>query len=151
MPLQNRINDDLKESMKSRDAARTSALRLIRAEILNLAKEGKGEPTDDVIVQALQRMSRQRTEAIEQFRQGGRADLVEKEEGELAIIRSYLPQEVAEEEIAAAAAEVIAATGAATLKDIGRVMGAVMKKLKETGKAVDGGKVSAAVKKALGA
>ena len=150
MPLQDRINDDLKESMKSRDAARTSAIRMIRAEILNLAKEGKGEPTDDIIVQALQRMSRQRAEAIEQFRQGGRADLVAKEEAELAIIRTYLPQEVAEEEIAAAVAEAIAATGAATIKEMGRVMGAVLKKLKETGKAVDGGKVSAAVKKALG-
>jgi len=150
MSLRERIQADLTAAMKSRDAQRASALRLIRAEILNLEKAGRGEPTDETVVQALQRMVRQRNESIEQYRLGKREDLAAKEQAELAVIRSYLPETVSDEEIAAAVGEAAAALGASSLKDMGRVMGAAMKKLKETGKAVEGARVSEAAKKALG-
>ena len=151
MGLRERIQSDLTGAMKSRQADRASALRMIRAEILNLEKEGKGEITEDAVMQRLQRLARQRMESIEQYRLGRRDDLAAKEQAELELIRSYLPAAVSEEEIAAAVHEAIAAAGASSPKDMGRVIGMAMKKLKETGKAVDGTQVSAAAKKALGA
>jgi uncharacterized protein YqeY len=149
MNLEDRIAADLKDAMKSRDAQRTSCLRMMRAEILNIEKEGKGKPDDAAIVQILTRMVRQRGESIEQYKAGGRGDLVAVEEAELAILRTYLPEEISGEEISAAVQAAIEASGATSLKDMGRVIGQAMKALKETGKTIDGSAVSAVVKEKL--
>ena len=151
MTLQERISNDMKEAMKNREADRLSAIRMIRSEILNLEKEGKGTLDDAMIVQLLNKMARQRLDSIEQYRAGNREDLAAKEEAELAIIKAYLPETVSREEIDSAVEAAIQETGASTPKEMGRVMGVVLKKLKETGKGVDGGEVSAAVKARLGA
>ncbi len=149
MGLADRIAADLKVAMKARDAQRTSCLRMMRAEILNVEKEGKGKPGDEAIIQILSRMVRQRVESIEQYKAGNRDDLVAVEEAELAILKDYMPEEISEEEIAAAVEAAIEASGAESLKDMGRVIGQAMKALKETGKTVDGSTVSAMVKQKL--
>ncbi|OPZ04013.1 MAG: Yqey-like protein [candidate division BRC1 bacterium ADurb.BinA364] len=150
MSLKLQIEADLKDAMKNREADRLGALRLIRAEILNYEKMGKGAIDDEGVLALLRRMERQRKESIEAYGQGGRADLAAKEELELKVIQSYMPAALSEAELEAAAREAIAETGAATMKDMGRVMGAVSAKAKALGKAVDGAALSAIVKKALG-
>lgn len=150
MGLQERLAEDMKTAMKARDADRLSALRMIRSEILTLEKEGKGSLDDATLNQMLNRMVRQRMDSIEQYRAGNREDLAAREEAELAVIKAYLPEGVSAEEIAAAVEEAVAQTGATSIKEMGKVMGAAVKKLKETGKAVDGGAVSEAVKARLG-
>ena len=149
MGLQERLSDDMKEAMKSRNAERLSALRMIRSEILNLEKEGKGSPDDAAIVQMLNRMARQRMDSIEQYRAGNREDLAAREEAELLIIKSYLPESVSAEEINEAVEQAIAQTGASSIKEMGKVMGMALKLLKESGKGVDGAAVSDAVKMRL--
>ncbi len=149
MSLQEQISADMKEAMKSRDSERLSALRMIRSEILNLEKEGKGSPDDAAIVQMLIKMLRQRQDSIEQYRAGNREDLAAKEEAEAAIIKTYLPEGVSGAEIEAAVEQAIAQTGATNIKEMGKVMGLALKTLKESGKSVDGAAVSEAVKKCL--
>lgn len=150
MPLQEQITNDMKEAMKARDAERLSALRMIRSEILNMEKEGKGSPDDAAVMQILNRMARQRMDSIEQYRAGNREDLAVKEEFELGIIKSYLPEAVSESEIADAIEEAVKQVGATSIKDMGKVMGLALKKLQESGKAVDGAVVSGMVKARLG-
>ena len=150
MPLQEQISNDMKEAMKARDAERLSALRMIRSEILNMEKEGKGSPDDAAVMQLLNRMARQRMDSIEQYRAGNREDLAVKEEFELGIIKSYLPEAVSESEIADAIEEAVKQVGATSIKDMGKVMGLALKKLQESGKAVDGAVVSGMVKARLG-
>ncbi len=150
MPLQEQISNDMKEAMKARDAERLSALRMIRSEILNMEKEGKGSADDAAVMQILNRMARQRMDSIEQYRAGNREDLAVKEEFELGIIKSYLPEAVSESQIADAIEEAINQTGATSIKDMGKVMGLALKKLQESGKAVDGAVVSGMVKARLG-
>lgn len=150
MPLQEQISNDMKEAMKARDAERLSALRMIRSEILNMEKEGKGSADDAAVMQILNRMARQRMDSIEQYRAGNREDLAVKEEFELGIIKSYLPEAVSESAIADAIEEAINQTGATSIKDMGKVMGLALKKLQESGKAVDGAVVSGMVKARLG-
>ena len=150
MPLQEQISNDMKEAMKARDAERLSALRMIRSENLNMEKEGKGSPDDAAVMQLLNRMARQRMDSIEQYRAGNREDLAVKEEFELGIIKSYLPEAVSESEIADAIEEAVKQVGATSIKDMGKVMGLALKKLQESGKAVDGAVVSGMVKARLG-
>jgi uncharacterized protein YqeY len=150
MGLKEKIVEDLKLAMKNRDEIRTATLRMIRAGIQNKEKERAGVVIDDDAVGAiLQKLIRQHKDSIEQFRLGGRNDLVEKEEAELAIIESYLPPRLSAEDISAAVQQVIEETGAQSPRDMGRVMGLTMKRLKETGKMVDGGAVNAIVKQLL--
>lgn len=150
MSLRERIKADLTAAMKSQDAERTAALRLIRAEILKLEKSGKGEPDDADVVRALQRLLNQSQDAAAQFEAAGRVELAAKERAEAVYIQSYLPAALSDEEIDALIAAVLAETGAATMKDMGRVMGAVLARVKATGKTADGAAVNAKVKARLG-
>lgn len=146
MPLKARINDDLKGAMKAKDALRVDCLRLILSTVKNREIEKRGELDDAEVLKVLGTLAKQRAESIEMYRQGGRSDLVAKEEAELQIVQAYLPKALSEAELAALVAEAIAESGAASPKDMGKVMKAIGPKV--AGRA-DGKAVSEAVKEKL--
>jgi uncharacterized protein YqeY len=149
MTLSETVNGDITAAMKARDQARLSALRMLKAAIMNKGVE-KGRDLDDAeVLQVIGSLVKQRRDSIEQFAKAGRTDLVDKETGELAVLQAYLPPGATAEEIAAAVAEAVAETGASSVKDMGKVMKAVMPKL--AGKAADGKAVNDAVRRTLGA
>lgn len=148
MALVERIAKDLTAAMKAKDAPRTAVLRMAKAAIMNKQIEKKGELDDAEAVKLLQTLVKQREESAEQFGKAGRQELVDKEQAEIAVLRGYLPREAGEAEIAAAVEKAVAETGAASMKDMGRVMKAALSAL--AGASVDGKKVNEAVKKRLG-
>ncbi len=150
MTLSEKISEDIKTALKAKDEVRLRSVRSIRAEILKKEKEGKGTPTDEQVIQLITRLVNQRKESIEMFTKGGRTDLVENESAELAILQEYLPASLSTEEVEAIVVEVLTETGATSAKDMGKAMGAVMGRLKKTGKLFDGGTVNQLVKARLG-
>lgn len=147
MTLTERVNQDITAAMKARDAARLSALRMLKAAIMNRGVE-KGRDLDDAeVVQVIGSLVKQRRDAIDQFAKAGRQDLVDKEAAEVLVLEQYQPPAASEADIADAVAAAVAETGAATAKDMGKVMKAVQPRL--AGKTVDGRAVSEAVKRAL--
>lgn len=134
-------------AMKARDAARTSALRMVKAALKNKQIDKRAPLDDGDVLSVLGTLAKQRRESIEQFRSGGREELAAKEEAELAILQEFLPQALGEAEVRAAVAQAVAETGAAGPKDMGKVMSALMPRLK--GRA-DGKLVNALVREALG-
>jgi uncharacterized protein len=128
--LRDDINTALKNAMKAGDARRVSTLRLVNAAFKNADIEargqGKGPLGDDEILPLLQKMIKQRQEAVELYDKGGRAELAQQERDEIAIITGYLPKQMSEEEVRAAISAAIAETGAAGMKDMGKVI-AVLK------------------------
>lgn len=150
MTLLERITADLTASMKARDVARTSVLRMAKAALKNREIDKRAPLDDAEAVQVLRGLVKQREDSIEQFRRGSRLDLVEKEGAEVQVLKSYLPAEASEEDVAAAVAKAIAETGAASMKDVGRVMKAVLAGFQDAGKPVDGKKVNEMVRKRLG-
>ena len=149
MTLKDQLNDDLKAAMRSRDDARKSVIRLLRAAIHNEEKPGTREPIeldDDGVIAVLGRQAKQRRDSIDAFRQGGRQDLVDKEEAELAVITEYLPEQMTEDEVRALAAAAIENVGASGPQEMGKVMGSLMPQVK--GKA-DGKMVSGIVTELL--
>jgi hypothetical protein len=150
--LRQRLNDDLKAAMKSRDQRATSALRLILAALKDrdiAARErgitsGVDEPE---IIDLLQKMVRQRRESIAMYQKAGRQELVDQEQGEIDIIERYLPKKMSEAETNAAIAAVVQELGASTIKDMGRVMAAL--KERYAGR-MDFAKVGQQVKQTLG-
>ena len=149
MGLTDQVGADIAAAMKARDASRLSALRMLKAAIMNKGVE-KGRDLDDTeVLQVVASLVKQRRDSIEQFAKAGRTDLVEKETGELTVLQAYLPPSATPEEINAAVAEAIAETGATSAKDMGKVMKAVMPKL--AGKNADGKAVNEAVRRTLGA
>jgi len=130
MGLKAQLLQDMKEAMKAKDKVRLSTIRMINSLIKNAEIEKRGELTDDEIIQLLMKYAKQRKEAIEMYEKGGRQDLVEKEKAELAVVESYLPKQMSEEEIRELVKEAIEATGASSPKDIGKVMQHVMPKVK---------------------
>jgi uncharacterized protein YqeY len=135
--------------MKARDTARLSALRMLKAAIMNKGVEKGRDLEDPEVLHVVASLVKQRRDSIEQFGKAGRTDLVEKETGELNVLQAYLPPSATPEEIAAAVAEAIAETGASSPKDMGKVMKAVMPRL--AGKNADGKAVNEAVRRSLGA
>ncbi len=130
MSLSGKIEKDLKESLKSGDKNRLLILRMVKSAVKNKEIE-KGEPLNDEDIQAVFRsFSKKAGESIEQFSRAGRDELAEKEKAELAVLQEYLPKQLGEEDIRKAVRDVIDETGAAGVKDMGRVMKAVMSKLK---------------------
>lgn len=126
MSLRQTISDDLKTAMKSGQSERVAQIRGITAKIkdLDVAARVKGNEVGDAeIVPMLRSMIKSRTESAAMYRDGGRPELAEKEEAEIATIRAYLPPELSDEQLAEAVDAAIAETGAATMKDMGRVMG----------------------------
>jgi uncharacterized protein YqeY len=146
MSLIARIEGDLKDSMRARDADRTSVLRLILSS-LRAAEKELGRPLkDDEELQVLQRERKRRLEAAEAFRSGGREDSAASEERELAVLEEFMPEPLSESEIERIIDDVIAETGATSLRDLGRVMADVMPQV--AGRA-DGSTVSQLVREKL--
>jgi uncharacterized protein YqeY len=144
--LKARIQQDTHAAMRSGDKARVGALRMALAGIKQREVDSQTTLDDAGVVAVLEKMIKQGRDAVEQFKTGGRADLVAKESAEIAIFEHYLPARMSDAEIDALVAEVIAATGAQSPKDMGKVMAAL--KAKAAGR-VDMGAVNARVKAAL--
>jgi uncharacterized protein YqeY len=144
--LKARINDDVKAAMRSGDARRRDALRLLLAALKQREVDERKDLADADVVAVIDKMIKQRREAIVQFEKGGRQDLVQNEQFELDLLQTYMPQALSDAEIAAAVAEAIAAAGAKSPSDMGKVMGVLKGKL--AGKA-EMSKVSALVKARL--
>ena len=149
MSLSNTITSDIAAAMKAKDAPRLSALRMLKAAIMNKGVE-KGRDLDDAEVQqVVASLVKQRRDSIEQFTGAGRTDLADKETAEVAVLSDYLPPAASIEEIEAAEAAAIAEAGATSAKDLGKVMKAVMPKL--AGRNADGRVVNDTVRRQLGA
>lgn len=147
MSLEQTLSGDIVTAMKAKDQTRLTALRMLKTALTNKNIE-KGRALDPAEeLQVVSTLVKQRKDSIEQFTKGGRHDLADKEQAEIAILNAYLPAAASDEEIAAAVTAAIADTGAASAKDMGKVMKAVMAAL--AGKTVDGKKVSEAVKARL--
>jgi len=149
--LRGRLNEALKSAMKAKDQVAVSTLRLILAALKDrdIAVRTKGQSEgigDDEILDMLQKMVRQRQESIEMYRQGGRQDLVEKEQAEIEVLQRFLPRQLSEEEIESAVDEVIGELDAGSIKDMGRVMGTL--KERYAGR-MDFGRASTMAKKRL--
>lgn len=146
--LADQIQSDLKTAMKARDTQAVAALRMVLARIKETrVSAGHGdEVTDDEVQTLIGREAKRRTEAARAFSDAGREELAAKEEAELAILQRYLPQQMSDDELTAVIDETIAATGASSAGDFGKVMGAVMPKVK--GRA-DGTRVNALVRERL--
>lgn len=149
--LRTRLNDALKDAMKAKEQCATATLRLILAALKDrdIAARGNGESElvgEDQILELLQKMIRQRRESIEAYQKGGRDDLVAKEEDEIRVIERFLPKPLSETETREAVEGVISELAASTIKDMGKVMGAL--KQRYPGR-MDFGKASALVKQAL--
>ena len=142
-----RVENEIREAMKARDAARLSALRMMKTALANKQIENREGFTEADAVKALQTLAKQRRESADAFRAAGREESAVKEEAELVVIEEYLPAAASEADIVAAVAEAIAETGATSARDIGKVMPAAMKRL--AGKTVDGKAVNAAVRAKL--
>lgn len=130
MTLRTDFTDALKLSMKAGDSARTSTLRMILAKVkdADIAARPADQLTDEQVTSVLRGMVKSRRESVAMYRQGNRPELAEKEEAEIAVIESFLPQQMDDAALAAAVAEAIADTGAAGPKDMGKVMGALKAK-----------------------
>jgi uncharacterized protein len=146
MPLKDRITEDMKGAMRAGEKERLGTIRLVLAGIKQREVDERITLDDSQVLAVLEKMIKQRKESIAQFESGGRADLVAKEQAELAVLQVYLPAQMSDAEIDALVAEAVATTGATSVKDMGKVMGIV--KAKAQGKA-DMGAVSARIKQKL--
>ena len=146
MTLKERITEDMKGAMRSGDKDRLATIRLILAAIKQREVDERITLDDTQVLAVLEKMIKQRREAITQFESGGRADLVDNETAEIGVLQPYLPAQLGEAELDALIGEAIASTGAASIKDMGKVMAAV--KAKAAGRA-DMGAVSARIKAKL--
>lgn len=144
--VRQRLEDDLKAAMRAGDATTRDAVRYILAAVKNAEIDARGSSQPADIDAALRRLRKQLADAIEQYRAAGRDDLATREAGQLAVLERYLPKELSDEELATLVTAVIAETGAAGPKDMGRVMPAAI--ARAAGRA-DGRRISAAVKSAL--
>lgn len=150
--LREAFTERLKEAMRARDARTVSAVRMILAALKDrdIAARGTGNPAgipEPEIQRLLQGMVKQRREAIALYRQGNRPELAEREEQEIAVIESFLPRQMSDDEIAAAAREAIGETGAAGVKDMGKVMGVLRERHAGV---IDMARAGAVVKQLLG-
>lgn len=134
-----KITEDLKQAMLSRDELKTSVLRMLKAEIMKVETDGSGrEINEELIVELTKRLVKQRKDSAEQFKNGGRQELAEREEAEIKILEAYMPAQMSEEEVRKVVKETMAEMGVSDKSGMGKVMGSLMGKLK--GKA-DGGLV----------
>jgi uncharacterized protein YqeY len=146
MTIKKQVEQDMIQAAKGKDKIRLSALRLIKTAMHNREIDLKRELNEAETLQILAGMVKQRKDSIEQFAKGGRADLVAQEEAELKIIQAFMPQQLSKEEIEAEIEKAVAEAGAASVKDMGKVMKVLMPRI--TGKA-DGKMVGELVKARL--
>ena len=146
MSLNEKLAQDLKEAMKAKDETKTAVIRQIKTAVMNAEIKAKKEMTDDDIVSVIFSLSKAHNESIESFTKGNRPELADKEKQELEIIMSYLPKQLTDDELREIVKETIAAVNAQSAKEMGKVMGAVMPKVK--GRA-DGTKIGIIVREFL--
>jgi uncharacterized protein YqeY len=146
MTLRERVNEDVKAAMKAREAERLGTLRLLTAAMKQREVDERIALDDAGVIAVIEKMLKQRKDSVAQYEQGGRQDLADAEKREMAVLQAYLPQQLADDEVAAIVAEAVSASGAKAPSDMGKVMAIV--KPKVAGKA-DMGKVSALVKARL--
>lgn len=147
--LRDDINNDLKEAMKAKNERAVSTLRMVNSTLKNADIEARttGKPLGDAeVLSILQKMVKQRQESVELYKKGGRDDLVKQEQEEIVIIQNYMPQPMSEAEMTAAIDAAVAETGAASMKDMGKVIGVLRSKYAGQ---MDFGKASALVKAKL--
>ncbi|GAB2703372.1 GatB/YqeY domain-containing protein [Paenibacillus thermoaerophilus] len=130
MSLSERLNEDLKQAMKNQDKFKLSVIRMIRSAIKYVEIEKKKTLDDQEVLEILTREVKQRKDSLQEFQKAGRDDLVEPLQREIAVIGEYLPQQLSEDEIKAIVQETIQAVGASSKADMGKVMGALMPKVK---------------------
>jgi uncharacterized protein YqeY len=147
MALREQLNEDMKAAMKAREADKLAALRLLLAAVKQREVDERITLDDAQLIAVIDRMIKQRKDSIAQYEKAARQDLADKEKFEISVLEGYLPQQLSQAEIDAAVAEAIAATGAKSAADMGKVMGVLKPKL--AGRA-DMGKVSGLVKSRLG-
>jgi uncharacterized protein YqeY len=147
MTLKERISEDMKTAMRSGEKDRLAVIRLLQAAIKQREVDERITLDDAQVTSVLEKMIKQRKESVVAFEKGGRTDLVAKENGEIVVLQTYLPEQLSDAELDSLISEAIASTGAASIKDMGKVMGIV--KSKAAGKA-DMGAVGARIKAKLG-
>ncbi len=144
---QQNLLDELKTAMLAKDELKTSVLRMLKAEVLKIQTDGTGtEITEELIQNLIQKMVKQRKDSVEQFTQGGRPELAEKEEKEITLLMAYMPAQMSEDEVRAEVQATKAALGITDKSGLGKLMGALMGKLK--GKA-DGGMIKKLAEESL--
>ena len=148
MSLKDQITEDMKSAMRARDSERLGTIRMLLAAIKQREVDERITLDDAAITGVVGRLVKQRRDSIAAYQEGGRQDLADKEQAEIEVLQAYLPAQLSEAEIRATVQAIVAETGASSLRDMGKVMGAAKQKL--AGKA-DMGVVSALVKEALGA
>ena len=148
MSLKAQLTDDMKTALKAGDKDRLKVVRLALAAIKQVEVDTRKDLDDAAVLGVIEKMVKQRRDSVEQFNKGGRGDLAAIEEAEIAVLDSYLPAKLSEDELAALIDDVIATTGAESIRDMGKVMGSI--KSKAAGRA-DMGAVGALVKERLGA
>lgn len=148
MSIKDQLTEDMKQAMKDRENGklRLSVIRMVRANIKNVEINDKKELTDDEVLAVLMKEVKMRQDSLEEFQKAGRSELVAQAEEEIKILKKYLPEAFSDEELKGIVAEVVAEVGAATMKDMGKVMPAVMAKTK--GRA-DGKRINAMVRELL--
>ena len=147
MALKDRVTEDMKTAMRAGDKERLATIRLLLAAIKQREVDERITLDDDQVLAVIDKMMKQRREAITQFESGGRGDLVAKENAEIGVLQGYLPAQLTPAELDALISEAITATGSASIKDMGKVMGYV--KPKAQGR-TDMGALSARIKQKLG-
>jgi uncharacterized protein len=146
MPLRDQLNEDIKTAMKARETERLNALRLMLAAVKQREVDERVAMDDAGVISVVEKMIKQRKDSVAQYEKAARMDLADKERYEISVIEAYLPKQMPQQELEAAVAEALAATGAKSAADMGKVMGVLKPRL--AGRA-DMGKVSALVKAKL--
>ena len=146
MSLKEKLQEDLKSSMKNKDTIRKSVVTLIRAAIKQYEVDNRVELADDAIIDIISKQLKQRKDSLAEFEKANRDDLVEETKSEIQVLERYLPQQLSEEELEKIVIETIAEVGATSMKDMGKIMATI--KPKTAGRA-DGRKINELVKKNL--
>jgi len=146
MNLNAQIKSDIKDAMRAKDILKRDTLRNIQAVVKQIEVDERREVTDADMEAILVKYAKQREDAMAQFKDAGRDDLVENEKAELVIVKAYLPEQMSDEELESTIKEIVAQTGATTMKDMGKVMGAAKAAI---GSKADGGRINVCVKKLL--
>lgn len=146
MSLKERLQEDLKSSMKNKDTVKKSVITLIRAGIKQYEVDNRTELDDEGIITIISKQLKQRNDSLAEFEKAGREDLIEETKSEIQVLEEYLPQQLSEEELEQIVIETIAEVGATSMKDMGKIMSTI--KPKTAGRA-DGRKINELVKKNL--
>ena len=146
MNLNAKIKSDIKDAMRAKDTQKRDTLRNIQVAIKDIEVNERRDVTDADVEAILMKYAKQREDAMAQFKEAGRDDLVEKEKAELAIVKAYLPEQLSDEELEDALKDIISQVGATSMKDMGKIMGAAKLAI---GSKADGGRINSCVKKLL--